>query len=56
MAAETNDEIEALRGLLQAWEPRVICPQCGERYTTTACGPTHAIVHHLVYPEGGEGQ
>jgi hypothetical protein len=41
-----------LRGLLQAWEPRVSCPQCGQRYTKTACGPTHAIVANLVFPSG----
>jgi len=36
------------RSLLEAWEPRVTCPQCGERYSATACGPTHALVHDAV--------
>lgn len=34
--------------LLRAWEPRVICPQCGSRYTARACGPTHAVVAGLL--------
>lgn len=43
-------EHEQLRGLLIAWESRVVCPQCGQRYTERACGPTHAVVHALVHP------
>ena len=46
-------EVVELRDLLQLWEPRVNCPQCGERYRHRACGPTHAVIHALVYP--GEG-
>lgn len=30
--------------LLVAWETRVLCPQCGKRYTAVGCGPTHAII------------
>ena len=41
---EQNAKLAAARDLLQAWEPRVICPQCGQRYSCRACGPTHAVV------------
>lgn len=41
---EAAETIEGLRVLLQAWEPRVRCPQCGQRYSERACGPAHAIV------------
>jgi hypothetical protein len=51
--SETDEMIESLRSLLQAWEPRIRCPQCGQRYGERACGPTHAIVWHLV--QGGTG-
>ena len=37
-------EARRLRDLLQAWEPRVTCPQCGQRYAERACGPTHALL------------
>jgi hypothetical protein len=52
---EAAKMITALRGLLQEWEPRVRCLQCGRRYHDEACGPTHAIVWHLVKGEGGDG-
>jgi hypothetical protein len=41
--ARASDEIAALRALLQAWEPRLRCLQCGERYSERSCGPEHAI-------------
>ena len=47
--AEATEKIEALRSLLEAWEPRVVCPQCGQRYSEQACGPTHAIVWSHVH-------
>jgi hypothetical protein len=49
--SEAAEMIESLRSLLQAWEPRVRCPQCGQRYSGSACGPAHAIAWHLV--QGG---
>ena len=50
--AEAAEKIEALQSLLQQWEPRVLCPQCGQRYSERACGPTHAIVwFHVHGPE-----
>ena len=52
---EAAEVITALRDLLQAWAPRVRCPQCGERYSGRACGPTHAIVKNLVWPAGDSG-
>jgi hypothetical protein len=42
--ARASEEIAALRALLQAWEPRLRCLQCGERYSERSCGPEHAIV------------
>jgi hypothetical protein len=49
--AENAETISTLRSLLQAWEPRIRCPQCGQRYTDSACGPTHAIVwFHVTGP------
>jgi len=42
--------IRRLRSLLQEWEPRVTCPQCGQRYSAVSCGPTHAAVWALVHP------
>ncbi len=39
-----SDEIAALRALLQTWEPRLRCLQCGERYSDRSCGSEHAIV------------
>ena len=47
---EVVELLARLRDLLQAWEPRVNCPQCGRRYVREACGPTHASVLNLVYP------
>lgn len=42
-------ERDALRDLVQSFEQRVVCPQCGNRYTTSlACGPSHALVARLV--------
>lgn len=46
---ELEETVAQMKFLLQVWEPRVICPQCGNRYTQPACGPTHAIVENLVY-------
>lgn len=46
--------IVCLRSLLHEWERRVVCPQCGQRYQERACGPTHAEVFALVYPNEGE--
>lgn len=43
-------ELDDLRSLLQAWEPRVVCPQCGQRYAARACGPSHALVWASVRP------
>ncbi len=43
--------VDDLRSCLQAWEPRVRCPQCGQRYSDLACGPTHAVVAQLVRGE-----
>lgn len=51
--AELAETIQRQRSLLQAWEPRVRCPQCGKRYSESACGPTHAIVSALVKGEIG---
>lgn len=42
--AKAAGEINALRALLLAWEPRLRCLQCGERYSERSCGPEHAIV------------
>ena len=42
--ARASEEIAALRALLQTWEPRLRCLQCGERYSERSCGPEHAIV------------
>lgn len=50
IAALTEDRDE-LRALCQVWEQRVNCPQCGQRYHQRACGPTHALVWHLVKGE-----
>jgi hypothetical protein len=47
---EAAELIHRLRGLLREWEPRVTCPQCGQRYSATACGPAHAAVWALVHP------
>ena len=41
--ARASEEIAALRALLQAWELRLRCLQCGERYSERSCGPEHAI-------------
>lgn len=48
-----ENEVDDLRHLLQTWEERVTCLQCGERYTKRACGPTHAVIRAMV--EGGSG-
>lgn len=40
-----------LRALLQSWEPRVLCPQCGLRYSDQACGATHAAIIAMVKGE-----
>ena len=48
MASDAADLIGRLRSLLREWEPRVTCPQCGQRYRDRACGPTHAAVWALV--------
>lgn len=53
---EAAEMISRLRDLLQAWEPRVICPQCGQRYSDTACGPTHAVVMALVRPAEADAE
>jgi hypothetical protein len=45
-----RDELNSLRWLLQLWEQRVVCLQCGNRYSDRACGPTHAIIHAEVCP------
>jgi hypothetical protein len=50
--AEAAELVCSLRDLLQVWEPRVRCPQCGQRYAAWACGPTHASVAHLVRGDG----
>lgn len=47
--ARFAEEIGALRSLLQAWEPRVLCPQCGKQYSEWSCGPTHGIVKVQVF-------
>lgn len=52
---EAAEVITALRDLLQAWAPRIRCPQCGQRYDEWSCGPTHAIVRNLVWPGGDSG-
>lgn len=46
-----ENERDDLRGLLQAFVPRVGCPQCGLRYSERACGPSHAVVWRLI--DGG---
>jgi hypothetical protein len=33
--------------LLVSWADRVSDPQCGQRYSATACGPTHAVIWNL---------
>jgi hypothetical protein len=43
--------ITDLRSLLQSWEPRVRCPQCGLRYSDLACGMTHASIMAMVKGE-----
>lgn len=51
-----TNERDDLRHLLQAFEERVTCPQCGNRYTTSlACGPSHAVVARLVLGPQPEG-
>jgi hypothetical protein len=40
--------INDLRSLLQAWEPRVRCPQCGQRYSGQACGTAHAAIIAMI--------
>jgi hypothetical protein len=49
-AAEADQTIATLRAILKAWEPRVLCGQCGQRYSELPCGPTHAIVKAQVCP------
>lgn len=39
-----EDSVDFLRGVLTAWEPRVRCPQCGQRYSETACGFAHVQI------------
>lgn len=46
--AKADETIGDLRHLLQQWEPRVVCSQCGQRYAERACGPTHAVVMAMV--------
>lgn len=50
------DEIADLRYLLRAWEPRVRCLQCGERYRHRACGPTHALVAAKIPDDDGRAR
>lgn len=45
-----ENEIDELRNLLQQWEPRVRCQQCGARYAHEACGPSHATIAAMVRP------
>ncbi|MCA1806364.1 MAG: hypothetical protein LC687_00590, partial [Actinobacteria bacterium] len=45
-----REERDLLRDLVVAWEPRVLCPQCGLAYDREACGPTHASIYALVQP------
>lgn len=44
----TLEQRDVLLELLQAWEPRVKCLQCGQRYSKPPCGPTHASVAALI--------
>lgn len=46
--ADAAGLIQRQRALLQAWEPRVRCPQCGGKYTDSPCGPSHAEIAALV--------
>lgn len=48
--AEAAEMIRRLRELVQEWEPQVRCPQCGKRFSESACGPGHAVVWALIYP------
>lgn len=50
MFAQAAETIARLRDLLEAWEPRVRCPQCGSRYSDSPCGPTHTAVFALIWP------
>jgi hypothetical protein len=52
---EAAETIGVLRSLLQAWEPRVRCPQCGNRYSEAPCGPAHAIVAFQVAGPAPDG-
>lgn len=52
--SDSGELIETLRHLLQQWEQRVVCPQCGHRYSDRACGPTHAVVMNLVRPNNAD--
>ena len=48
MIEAMSEELVLLRTLVQSWEPRVRCPQCGQRYLARACGPDHALIMHAV--------
>lgn len=53
--ADATEMIRRLRELAQEWEPHVRCPQCGKRFSESACGPGHAVVWALVYPVEAAG-
>lgn len=48
LVKQLENEVDDLRHLLQEFEPRVRCRQCGERYSHRACGPSHAIAAALI--------
>jgi len=51
--AQMRRERDEARALLRTWEPRVICPQCGQRYSERVCGFAHAAIQAAL--EGHDG-